>query len=694
MKMPQLLLLLITINFTWASVPKAPREIPYHVQIGQYIWSDPFHWMTTLPQTSLEEELISYISQENLYSKNWLKKHNKTRSHLLSEFKKTEPKSLYSDLEIQVQDSFEYFASKENIIRKNLTSKKSELYLKGIKVFGDTKHVISDFRISPNHRYAFFLVEDQYYLYDSSLMTAQKISTTGEISSFNGEWSKDSKGFIFALNSTVAEPSELFYQSVEPLSKPLSLLKLMDVKSEIEITLSHDQEYFIIAHKSFSHRECFTIPSNAPFTPPILLVEPKHLRFTFADHDQSGFIIQTNLNPNFYGIYRKQSPNANAQLFPLLAGSLEKDIDSIEIYNDFYLVMRKTPKGLQDIDLYNKEFQFLKTYSFDDSYYYLSIQPHRGLSHGHDKAVIIKNSVLIPEEDFSLTLEKGLQKIATENQIDYTQNYQSQRIEFKSYDGTFIPMTLIYKKGLDLTQPHFIHYAAYGCYGSLYDLNYAHGYTLYNALSLMDRDMIIAIAHVRGGGDKGLHWYLEGRDKNRMNTLDDFLAGADYLIDRGITKKKWIGISSYSAGGFIIGNAISKRPELWGAAVMYMGFTDYIGTMLDEKIAGTAKEWDLVGDPRKPATFQWMLPMSPQDNLAPNDYPPIYVWSARDDREVLFHEGVKFTAKLRQMRTNNETTLLTVIPKGKGEHHGSYTNYLNDVAQSMTFLLENLQKKN
>jgi oligopeptidase B len=691
---------LLTVGFAWGTEPGMPKEIPFTQQIGQYSWTDTYHWMTTIPGETPAPALIDYINEENAYSRNWLKDHDKLRAVLLAEFKKNEPKSFYSDLGIQVQGHYEYRISKNNnIIRINPLTKKSTVFFSAKKFFADAgteEKIINNFRISPDHKYAVVFADEDdqtgYYLYDSTADSIRKIPTADEPDEFACEWTSDSSGFLFAMNSRTTTLSELFFQGVGSKKGPVSLIRLTDVRDEIELSVSTDQKYLFVAVLSYAHRDVYTLPADAPFSPLVPLIEAKHLRFTFADHDENGFIIQTNLGPDYYDLYTKKSPMLDAPLTKMVKGSIAADIETFDVYKDFYITIRKNAAGLQDLEIYNKSFKFMKRFSFDDGYYYLTVQGHRGLSTGHDKAVIIKNSVLVPEEVLSFDLLGGLKASTTiKGNSNFTKNYIAKRIEFKSYDGTLVPLTLIYKKGLDLSVPHKVHYSAYGCYGSLYDLNYAHGHAVYNAVSLMDRGLIVAIAHVRGGGDKGLHWFLEGRYQNRMNTLNDFIAGAEFMIEKGITRKRAIGISSYSAGGFIIGNVITKRPDLWGAAINYMGFTDYIGTMLNDEINGTSKEWNLVGDPRDPETFKWMLPMSPQDNLRPTDYPPVYTWSARDDSEVLFHEGVKFTAKLRKTRTNQETTLLTVIPEGKGDHGGSTKEYLNDVAQSMTFILEHLK---
>ncbi len=690
------ILLLVSISL-FASEPQVPAEIPFIQKIGSYSWSDAFHWMLTLPGEQADTKLLSYIKVENTYSSNWMRAHQGLKNELLNEYKKNEPKDLYSEQAIQLQGQFQYFAKDGNLIATDSQSRQSHKFFEGKKFFEDTENLIGDFRVSPNHRYAIILINQHdnsfLYFYDTKSLTIKKISGAQDSTEFQAEWTKDSTGFIYPINRTSAVASELYYQSVNPASNPVLLFKLPNGKSDITINLTKDQEFFVVAENSYSHRDCYVIATNDPLAKPTLLIEAAPLRFSFVDHDESGFIIRSNINSDFYDIYRKDNLDVSSPLVKVIAGSLNTDIDSIDLYNDFYFVVRKNNEGLQDIEVYDKNFQLVKKQTFKEGYYYLSIQNHRGDFPAHEKAVIIKNSVLIPEEVFSYKRNSGLIKVPTKNKMNFTQNYQTKRIQFPSYDGTLVPLTLVFRKDLNLAQPHPVQYAAYGCYGSLYDLNYAHGYTIYNALSLMNRNFIMAIAHVRGGGDKGLHWYLAGRDQYRMNTVKDFYAGADYMIKQNITKKKTIGISSYSAGGLIIGNAISQRPDLWGAAINYMGFTDYIGSMLDERITGTAKEWDLVGDPRDPNNFKWMLPMSPQDNLRPTAYPPTYVWAAIDDAQVLFHEGVKFTAKLRKTSSNHETTLLSVIAKGDGDHHGTYKDYLNDVAQSMTFTIENISSQ-
>ena len=252
-----------------------------------------------------------------------------------------------------------------------------------------------------------------------------------------------------------------------------------------------------------------------------------------------------------------------------------------------------------------------------------------------------------------------------------------------SADGTMVPMSIVYRKDLDRSVPQPVYLYGYGSYGSSMD-----PYFSSSRLSLLDRGVIFALTHIRGGGDLGRQWYEDGKFLKKKNTFYDFIGCAKKLIADGYTSADKLIISGGSAGGLLIGAAINMEPGLFLAAVADVPFVDVVTTMLDETIPLTAGEWEEWGNPKDKEYFDYMLSYSPYDNVIAQNYPHLLVTSGLHDPRVQYWEPTKWVAKLREMKTdNNQLLLKTNMSAGHGGNSGRY-GYLEDIAFEYAFLLD------
>jgi oligopeptidase B len=212
-----------------------------------------------------------------------------------------------------------------------------------------------------------------------------------------------------------------------------------------------------------------------------------------------------------------------------------------------------------------------------------------------------------------------------------------------------------------------------------------------NRLSLLDRGVVIASAHIRGGGDLGKEWHDAGKMMTKKNTFTDFIAAAEHLVKAGYTSKDKLVITGGSAGGLLMGAVVNLRPDLFKAVVAYVPFVDVINTELDETLPLTAGEWEEWGNPVKSKeNFQYMLSYSPYDNVAAKDYPAMLVKTSLNDSQVLFHEPTKWVAKLRTVKTDKNPLLLKVnMGAGHGGASGRY-DALREVAFDYAFILNQM----
>lgn len=262
-------------------------------------------------------------------------------------------------------------------------------------------------------------------------------------------------------------------------------------------------------------------------------------------------------------------------------------------------------------------------------------------------------------------------------------NYTSERIWATTKDGTKIPMSVVYKKGLKLDGKNPLLQYAYGSYGSTVDPYFS---TI--RLSLLDRGFIYVITHVRGGEYLGRQWYEDGKLLKKKNTFTDFVTCSIHLIKKKYTSSQHLYAMGGSAGGLLMGAIINMAPELYNGIIAAVPFVDVITTMLDDSIPLTTGEYDEWGNPNDKLYYEYMKSYSPYDNIEANDYPNMLVTAGLHDSQVQYWEPAKWVAKLRDMKTdNNRLFLKTNMDAGHGGASGRFESIKED-AEEFAFLLD------
>jgi oligopeptidase B len=260
--------------------------------------------------------------------------------------------------------------------------------------------------------------------------------------------------------------------------------------------------------------------------------------------------------------------------------------------------------------------------------------------------------------------------------------YDTARTWATAADGARVPVDLVWKRGTrpDATAPLVL----YG-YGS-YEISMAPWFSIAR-LSLLDRGVVWALAHPRGGGELGRQWYLHGRLLEKRNTFTDFVAAAEHLVAEGWTAPDRLAIRGGSAGGLLVGATMELRPELFGAVVAEVPFVDVVNTMHDETLPLTVTEWEEWGDPRDPTYEAYIASYAPYENVAAVDYPPMLVTAGLNDPRVSYHEPAKWVARLRAVATGRDPLLLhTELGAGHRGPSGRYDAW-RDEARTLSFLL-------
>ena len=261
--------------------------------------------------------------------------------------------------------------------------------------------------------------------------------------------------------------------------------------------------------------------------------------------------------------------------------------------------------------------------------------------------------------------------------------YVSERLWASAKDGVKVPVSVVRRRDVALDGKAPLYLTGYGSYGASYPVTFSS-----ERLSLLDRGVVFAVAHIRGGGDLGKKWHDDGRMMNKRNTFTDFIAAAEHLVAKGYGAKGRVAISGGSAGGLLMGAVVNARPDLFKAVIADVPFVDVVNTMLDEDLPLTVGEFEEWGNPKEKAAYDYMMTYSPYDNVKAQAYPAMLVMSSLNDSQVLYHEPTKWVAKLRTLSTGTAPLLLqmNLEPAGHGGKSGRYEQ-LKEEAFRYAFLL-------
>ncbi len=287
-------------------------------------------------------------------------------------------------------------------------------------------------------------------------------------------------------------------------------------------------------------------------------------------------------------------------------------------------------------------------------------------------------SLVTPKSVFDYNMDTKTLYLKKQDEIPSgydADQYQSERIFAKADDGTLIPISLVYKKGLKKDGNNPLYLYGYGSYGASMDPNFS-----MNRLSLLNRGFVFAITHIRGGEEMGRYWYEQGKLLNKRNTFTDFISCAEHLIAEKYTSNDKLVISGASAGGLLMGAVTNMRPDLFSVVIAKVPFVDIINTMLDPSIPLTVIEYEEWGNPDDKKYYDYMKSYSPYDNVEAKNYPNILVTASLNDPRVQYWEPAKWTAKLRSLKTDNNLLLLkTNMGAGHSGASGRY-DYLKEIA--------------
>jgi oligopeptidase B len=452
----------------------------------------------------------------------------------------------------------------------------------------------------------------------------------------------------------------------------------------LDIDKSKSQEYLFLSLESMTTSEIHYLDADHP-TGKFRIIHPRQheMEYSVHHHDDQFYFVTNDDAKNFKLMRAPVSEPSKKNWKEILPHRDSVKLDRIEVFRDF-MVLYEREFGLRQIKINDFATGQIHKIKFPEPVYTCwgewNPDYHSQLLRFNYASLITPNSVY----DYNMkTKERELKKQKEVLGGYDPDEYQSERSFATADDGTRIPISMVYRKGMvkDGNNPLYLY--GYGAYGSSMDPWFSS-----NRLSLLDRGFIFALAHVRGGGEMGRYWYEDGKLLNKRNTFTDFIAIAEHLIAENYTSPEKLVIDGASAGGLLIGAVVNMRPDLFGVVIADVPFVDLINTMLDESIPLTVIEWEEWGNPNKKEYYDYMMSYSPYDNVKAQSYPNMLILAGLNDTRVQYWEPAKWTAKLRAMKTDNNRLLLkTEMGSGHGGVSGRYSR-LKEIAFDYAFVLD------
>ncbi|CDG18100.1 S9 family peptidase [Xenorhabdus doucetiae] len=452
-----------------------------------------------------------------------------------------------------------------------------------------------------------------------------------------------------------------------------------DERFYLSISESTSLDYILISSTSYSSSEYRLIDANQPQSEPQIFSARQAEREYDLDHFRGQFYIRSNHENPLFGLYRTDAINKPWEI--VIAPQENTDLENFALFNDGLVVQERT-KGLSSIRQIDWQTQQEKRVQFDDPAYMASL----GYNPEPDTHFLrySYSSMTTPSSVFQWNMQTGQRELLKQQEVKgfSQENYASQRLWVKARDGVEVPVSLVYRKSLFKKGENPILIYGYGSYGISMDPYFSSA-----LLSLLDRGFVYALVHVRGGGDLGKNWYLQGKLGNKMNSFHDFIDATKTLIADGYGNSQRVYAEGGSAGGLLMGTVINQAPELYRGVIAKVPFVDVLTTMLDPSIPLTTGEYEEWGNPNNKEDYFRIKSYSPYDNIQHQRYPHLLVTTGLHDSQVQYWEPAKWVAKLREMKQGNSLLLLeTNMDTGHGGKSGRF-NRLNDIAFDYSFLL-------
>ena len=673
-------------------------------------WEDDYSWihqkniLEVLKDSSkLLPEVKKYLEEENYYTECHLSDTKIVQKKLFDEIKgriKLDDESLpYKDY------NYEYWTkttTKGNYfikLRKKIGSSKIEEIWNGDKEKEKLKTEyfgVGDLEVSFNDKflgYSLDLKGSEYYtIYLRDILTRKLITEKIEDTSGSISFSLDNKYIFYSKLDKHHRPKKIFRHKIGTTVKEDTLI--FEEKNEaftVGISLSSDEKYFFITTSDHNSSEQHYFSVNEKDPKPKLIKQRKKSVLYSINSWNDFFYNHTNEDAEDFKI-EKCKDLADQKWETCIAAKDEVLIGGLVFLND-WIIRSEQSNALEKIFVKNVKTNIEEEIKFVDE---KVIVPGISLIQRDKNTDLVRLSYSSPKTQsrvYLYNLKTKEKKLVKEQEIPSGHNpkdYIVERLECKSHDGRIVPITITRHKKTKIDGSANLLLYGYGSYGTSMSPGFSS-----TRLSLINRDIIWVTAHIRGGMERGMKWWKEGKLLNKKNTFEDYIAVAKFLIEKKYTSnKKIIGMGG-SAGGLLMGAVVNQAPELFSGIIMAVPFVDSLTTNLDHSLPLTVGEFEEFGNAKKNKKhFDYIYSYAPYNNIKKMDYPHMFITTSLSDNRVLFDEPAKFTAKLREYKTDNNLLLLkTEMNAGHGGRSGR-DSAIEEIAIDYAFALKISKKIN
>ena len=494
-------------------------------------------------------------------------------------------------------------------------------------------------------------------------------------------WASDNRT-LFYVREDEAKRAYRVYRHMLGSPDAQLIYEETDTRFSVSVSRSRSNEYLFLTCHSATTSEVRSLRADAPQADPALILARRPDHEYYVDHGHGLFYIVTNdKGRNFRLVTTPVDDASPSNWKEVIAHRGDVMLDGVEVFAR-HLVAHERAGG----------FPRLRVIRLADASEHLIDMPEPVYSVGGganmefdtDVFRFHYDSYITPDSEYDYHLDTRQRTLLKQREVKRYDpaKYRSELHYAVTHDGARIPISLVYRidRWRDGPQPLLLY--GYGAYGYSLDVDFSS-----TRLSLLDRGVIFACAHVRGGGEMGKHWHDDGRMLHKKNSFIDFIACAEHLVREHYTEPSRLVIEGGSAGGLLMGAVTNLRPDLFRAVVAEVPFVDVINTMLDASLPLTTGEYEEWGNPNDKLYYDYMLSYSPYDNLTKKDYPAMLVETSLNDSQVMYWEPAKYAAKLRALKTDGNPLLLRVnMEAGHGGASGRY-DYLREIAFTYSFIL-------
>jgi oligopeptidase B len=500
-------------------------------------------------------------------------------------------------------------------------------------------------------------------------------------------WSADSSVLFYVTEDEAKRAYRLWRHRLGAPGDDL-LYEETDELFRVHVTRSRSDEFLFASSRSFTTSEVRYLRADTPALPWKVLRAREHDHEYDVDHGGDVFFVRTNAGGrrNFRLVTVPVADPRPEQWTELVAHREEVMLEDVDVFAGHYVVTERED-GLLRLRVTDRRTGEVHDVEFPEPTYDLSSEPN--LVYATSVYRFRYQSFVTPSSVFDYEMRERRRRLLKQTEVrgyDRTR-YRSERLHATADDGTRIPISLVSRADTPRDGSGALLLAGYGAYGLSYPVTFSS-----SRLSLLDRGVSFAIAHVRGGGEMGKRWHDAGRMLAKRNTFTDFIASADFLIAQGVTGRDRLVIEGGSAGGLLIGAVLNERADVCAAAILRVPFVDVINTMLDESLPLTVGEFEEWGNPKIEEQYEYMKTYCPYTNIAVRDYPAMLVRTSLNDSQVMYWEPAKYVAKLRATVPGDPARPLLFkinLDAGHGGASGRY-DALREAAFDFAYVLSRL----